>query len=176
LLGLASLALPFIDLGSDVGRIEFGELLFAEIGLLVAGLLFLLPFHPNSNAVKRVALGITLMLLFTLVEARKGFMDDYDMKEIAVFIKSKMDEGIPVANIGKYHGQYQFLGRLEKPIVEFKDKHDRIGDFKISHPDALFISYQHKNENTLPEGSKICFSHDYRGKEVVLWQMGAQLP
>ncbi|MEI7850826.1 MAG: glycosyltransferase family 39 protein [Kiritimatiellales bacterium] len=176
LLGLVALALPFIDLGGDVGRIEFGDILFAETGLLVAGFLFLLPFNPNSNVVKRVALGMTLVLLFALVEAKKSLMDDYDVKETAVFIKSKMDEGLSVANIGKYHGQYQFLGRLNKPITALDSGPDVILNFAAGHPGALFISYQHEDENTLPKGSKTCFSHEYRGKNVILWQMGTQLP
>ena len=176
LLGLVALVIPFIDLGGDVGRIEFGDILFVEIGLLVAGSFFLLPFHPNSNVVKRVAVGMTLMLLFTLIEARTGFMDDYDVKETAVFIKGEMDKGRPVANIGKYHGQYQFLGRLTQPITALNSKTNNVLNFAVSHPDALFISYQHAEKSTLPEGAKICFSNEYRGKEVVLWQMGTQLP
>lgn len=171
LLGLVAFALPFINMGGDVGNIEQGDTLFASLGLLTAGLLLLLPFRSTSRAVKRIALCLTLVLLCALVEAKKNFMDDYDMKETAVFIKNKMDEGCPVAHIGKYHGQYQFLGRLEKPIVVLNNKPDEIQDFAASHPEALFISYQHEGESTLPNGSKICFSHEYRGQTVVLWEL-----
>ena len=176
LLGLAVLMIPFINLGGDVGQLEYSDTLYAAIGLLVAGILFLLPFRPDSHIVKRVALGMTLVLLFSLVEARKGFMDDYDVKEAAVFIKGKMDEGLPVANVGKYHGQYHFLGRLTQPITALNSKTNVVMDFAASYPNALFISYQHVEKNTLPEGAKICFSHEYRGNSVVIWQMGARLP
>ena len=176
LLGLAALVIPSIDLGGDVGRLDYGDTLYTTIGLLVAGLLFLLPFRSTSHTVKRVALGMTLMLLFTLIEAKKSFMDDYDLKETAVFIKGKMDNGLPIANIGKYHGQYQFLGRLDKPITALSNKTNVVMDFAASHPGTLFISYQHTGENKLPEGAKICFSNEYRGNDVVLWQMDKKLP
>ncbi len=176
LLGLVALAVPFFDLGGDVGRLEHGDTLFAATGLLVAGLFLLRPFRSTSHAFKRVAIGMTLVLLCALVEAKKSFMDDYDMKETAVFIKGKMDEGLPVANIGKYHGQYQFLGRLNKPITALDSGSDAILDFAASHPGTLFISYQHEGKTTLPENSKIRFSHEYRGKSVILWQMGNQIP
>jgi 4-amino-4-deoxy-L-arabinose transferase-like glycosyltransferase len=176
LLGFVALAVPFFDLGGDVGRLEHGDTLFAATGLLVAGLFLLLPFRSTSHTFKRVAIGMTLVLLFALVEAKKSFMDDYDMKETAVFIKGKMDEGLSVANIGKYHGQYQFLGRLNKPITALDSGTNTISDFAASHPGALFISYQHEYENTLPEGSKICFSHEYRGKSVIFWQVANRIP
>ena len=176
LLGFAALAIPFIDLGGDVGRLEHGDTLYAAIGLLVAGLFLLLPFRSTSHTFKRVAIGMTLVLLFALVEAKNSFMDDYDIKETAVFIKGKMDEGLSVAHIGKYHGQYQFLGRLNKPITALNRETNAIPNFAASHPGALFISYQHADEKELPEGSKICFSHEYRGKSVILWQMNTRLP
>jgi len=174
-LGLVALALPLVDLGGDVGHLKQGSTLFAATGLMVAGLFLLLPFRTTGHTVKRVALGTTLVLLFSLVEAKKNFMDHYDIKETAVFIKGKMDEGVPVAHIGKYHGQYQFLGRLEKPIAVIKNRPAEIQDFATNHPGTLFISYPHK-QDAPPEGAKIRFSHEYRGNEVVLWQMGDQLP
>jgi hypothetical protein len=51
-----------------------------------------------------------------------------------------------------------------------------ISDFSASHPEALFISYQHDGENMLPKDSKIYFSHEYRGKNVILWQMENRIP
>jgi hypothetical protein len=55
---------------------------------------------------------------------------------------------------------------LERTILEFSAR----------HPTALFISYQHANENRLPEGAKICFSHKYRGKNVLVWELEKRLP
>ena len=175
LLGLVALAAPLIDMGGDVGFMEPGDTMFASLGLLIAGLLLLLPFRSTGGTVKRIALCLTLVLLCGLIEAKTHFMDDYDMKETAVFIKGEMDKGRPVANIGKYHGQYQFLGRLNNPIAVLGST-DSIMEFAADHPDALFISYQHADENQLPEGSKICFSHEYRGKFVVLWEFPSSRP
>jgi 4-amino-4-deoxy-L-arabinose transferase-like glycosyltransferase len=177
LLGLGALAAPLIDLGGDVGRLEPGDALFAAIGFLIAGLLLLLlPFRSTGHTATRIALAMTLALLCTLVEAKKNFMDDYDVKETAVFIKGKMDAGIPVAHVGKYHGQYQFLGRLSQPITVLSGATETLLAFSASHPTALFISKQRGKENELPEGARIVFSQEYRGKRLLLWQMGPRLP
>jgi 4-amino-4-deoxy-L-arabinose transferase-like glycosyltransferase len=171
LLGLTALAAPFIDRVCDIGFIEQGDTLLAALGLLGGGLFLLLPVRSVGSAAKRIALSLTLILLCGLIEARQHFLDSYDMKETAAFIKTKMDQGLPVANIGKYHGQFQFLGRLEKPVAVLQGDSEEIADFAISHPGALFISYPRKNES-LPDNAKIMYSQKYRGKSVVLWQLG----
>lgn len=168
LLGLLALATPYVDLGGDVGIMEPGDTLFASLGFLLAGLLLLLPFHSTGSSVRRVAIGLTLALLCGLIEAKTHFMDDYDVKETASFIKNEMDAGCAVAHIGKYHGQYQFLGRLDHPIAVLQDKPDVIMEFAAQHPNALFISYPHKHK-ALPEDAKIRYTHGYRGNNVVLW-------
>jgi 4-amino-4-deoxy-L-arabinose transferase-like glycosyltransferase len=176
LLGLAALAVPLIHLGGDVGQLESGDTLFAAIGFLLAGLLLLLPFRSTGHTVKRIALTMTLALLCGIIDAKQSLMDNFDIKETAVFIKSKMDAGIPVAHIGKYHGQYQFLGRISQPITVLSGETKTLLEFSARHPKALFISYQHANENRLPEGAKICFSHKYRGKTVLGWELEKRLP
>jgi len=173
LLGLAALAAPLIDVGGDVGIMEQGDTLFASMGLLTGGFFLLLPIRSVGSAVKRIGISLTLILLFGLIEAKQHFMDDYDMKETAVFIKTKMDQGLPVANIGKYHGQYQFLGRLKKPVAVLQNNPAEIGSFATSHPGALFISYPRKNDS-LPERAQVVYTHEYRGRSVVLWQFSNQ--
>ena len=97
------------------------------------------------------------------------------MKEVAVRIKSEMDTGHTMANIGKYSGQYQFLGRLEKPIAVLDDNPDTIRNFAESNPDPVFISYKHEISE-LPEGASVRFIHEYRGRNVMLWEMNPGRP
>jgi 4-amino-4-deoxy-L-arabinose transferase-like glycosyltransferase len=169
LLGIAAWAAPYIDMGGDVGIMEKGDTLFASIGLLLGGTLLLLPFKSPGVAVRRIALSLTLILLCGLIEAKNHFMDDYDLKETATFIQGKMDEGCSVAHVGKYHGQYQFLGRLTKPLTVLEGNPESLLDFSNQNPSALFVSYL-RAKDTLPEGAIIRHAHEYRGKTVVLWQ------
>lgn len=101
-------------------------------------------------------------------------MDSFNIKDASVFLKTKMDEGLPVANMGQYHGQYHFLGRLTRPITELNKQTDTYEGFEVLHPGTLFISYQHEDEDTLPEKANVCFTHEYRGKNVVFWQFPSQ--
>jgi 4-amino-4-deoxy-L-arabinose transferase-like glycosyltransferase len=173
--GLAALALPFTKFGAGLVDRESVSTWIISFGLLFAGLPILFPFRSTGNTVRKLALCMTLVLIFALFEANKCFLHGYDMKDVAVRIKSEMDAGRSVAHLGKYHGQFHFLGRLTKPITVLNNDQNSILDFAKLHPGALFISYQ-KKESTLPEGSEICFTHRYRGKtSVVLWRMGTDL-
>lgn len=168
LLGLAALALPFITLGTDVGRLEPGSTRFAATGLLAAGLLLLvLPFRSTGGIAKGIALSTVLILLFGLVEANGSFMKSYDIKKMAVFIKSKMDEGRVMAHVGPYHGQYQFLGRLIRPLPIVKNNREAVRNFVIGNPDCILISYVRTNE--IPDNADIYYRQKFRGKTAVLW-------
>jgi len=170
LLGLVALVIPFFNLGPDVGKLPAGSTAFASAGLLTAGLLLLLvPFRTAERSVMQIAIGLTLILILGLVDAKKSLMEEYNLKKVSLQIKHEMDAGRMVVNTGKYHGQYQFLGRLEKPIVVIDGKPETAVHFAQNNPGAIFITYQHDDENKLPENARICFMQNYRGKNVVLW-------
>jgi 4-amino-4-deoxy-L-arabinose transferase-like glycosyltransferase len=177
LFGAAAWIAPYVNLGGDVGVMEHGDTLFASIGLLISGtLLLFLPFRTVGDSVRRIVLCLTLVLVCSLVEARKNFLDDYELKETSAFIKTKMDAGYSVAHTGKYHGQYQFLGRLNQPITVLNGRENDIFSFSSDHPTALFISYQRKGENKLPPDALVRFTHEYRGKYVLLWEFPGHRP
>jgi 4-amino-4-deoxy-L-arabinose transferase-like glycosyltransferase len=176
LLGLIAPILPLINFGEDIGQLPSGSTYIASAGLLIAGLFLLIPSRSPDRAATRLALGITAVLLFGLCQAGKSFIEQYRMKEVAMRIKSEMDAGRTVANIGNYHGQYQFLGRLEKPIIETEEQSpEDINRFVNSHSGALFISYKHET-NELPDGANVRYIHAYRGRNVILWDRNPDRP
>lgn len=174
LFGLTAWGVQFIDMGGDLGPLDAGDTRFITTGFMMAGLLLLLPFHSSTLAARRITLCTVLILFCTFFQCKEGFMDSFNIKDASVFLKTKMDEGLPVANMGQYHGQYHFLGRLTQPITELDKKTDTYEEFESNHPGTLFISYQQEDEDTLPEKAKVCFTHEYRGENVVFWQFPGQ--
>jgi len=175
LLGLIALSLPFINFGADIGNLQHGATQIASTGLLLAGLLLLVPFRSTSHAVMRLAFSVSIVLIFGLCEAGKSFLHQYRIKDVAMHIKSEIDAGRTVANIGKYHGQYQFLGRLQKPIAVLDEDPQTLNSFATSNPSVVFISYKHERSE-LPEGADIRYIHEYRGRSVMLWEMKPNRP
>jgi len=64
----------------------------------------------------------------------------YDLKPVAEKVKSFQEQGIPVAYVHNYQGQFHFLGRLTQPI-EVVPREDRV-QWAVDHPEGYLISVQ----------------------------------
>ncbi len=88
----------------------------------------------------------------------------YDIKPMARSIKQLQDEGRVVANLATYHAQYQFLGRLEGPLVELHGA--EIAPWLAAHPDAYAVIYLKDREDVSAIHAR--YKQAYRGGEVML--------
>ncbi len=91
--------------------------------------------------------------------ARPALAPQYDIRPLALAIRAVQDEGRPVANIATYHAQYQFLGRLERPLVELRG--DEAARWLADHPHGYAVVYLKDRQrfDTLPARHK----QAYRG-------------
>ena len=92
----------------------------------------------------------------------------FDLSRIALKIGNLQKQGNLVVHIGKYHGQFHFLGRLQQEIkvVDCRD----IDDGQTNISEAVIISYKRQPV----EGVGLIYTQQYRGKYVALWD-GAKL-
>jgi 4-amino-4-deoxy-L-arabinose transferase-like glycosyltransferase len=93
------------------------------------------------------------------VLAPRGF----DVTDMAQRLKQLETAGTPVAHIGKYHGQYQFVGRLERPLDVIGG--GEIGRWALAHPEGRLVAYFRP-----PHGDAISGEYEqrYRGRRVIL--------
>ncbi len=117
-----------------------------------------------------VSAGVTLALLgagtLALVQlaAMRSIEPLYDIRPMARAIKAVQDEGQVVANIATYHAQYQFLGRLEAPLVELRGAD--VAPWLASHPDAYAVVYLKDRKNLAAVTAR--HKQAYRGGAAVL--------
>ena len=88
----------------------------------------------------------------------------YDVKPLAQAIRIVQKEGRPVANLATYHAQYQFLGRLEAPLVQLRGP--EAASWLAAHPEAYAVVYL-KDEGALAS-IRARHRQAYRGGAVVL--------
>ena len=94
----------------------------------------------------------------------------YDVTAAAGQIALLKREGRPVAHVGKYHGQYQFLGRLDEPLEVIRG--DEIVEWFERNPDGVVVAYH----RTLPELSAgPLFTQRFRGRTLGIWPRDAAL-
>ena len=142
-----------------------------KLGLLVAGILLIggstaaYFWHrnkPRSLVILGLA-GAVLPMVAQLAVAPLIYPAN-DVRPMALAIRQGQDQGITVAHAGKYHDQYHFFGRLQKPLVAVPN--EALTSWLIQHPQAWAVLYL-RNKEVLTS-KEILATQPYRGKTVVL--------
>ncbi|MDP1645000.1 MAG: glycosyltransferase family 39 protein [Thiobacillus sp.] len=108
-------------------------------------------------------LGAVTLILVQLA-ASQSIDPLYDIKPMAQAIRQVQAQGLPVANAAKYHAQYQFLGRLEAPLVELQGA--ELTRWLAVHPEGYAVIYlkDRQSLDAIPARHK----QAYRGGAAVL--------
>ncbi len=117
-----------------------------------------LPAVPNL-----ALLGAAALALLQL--AAKPSIDPlYDIKALALAIGEVQAQGLPVANAARYHAQYQFLGRLQAPLLELHGA--ELKRWLAEHPEGYAVIYLKDRQglDAIPARHK----QAYRGGAAVL--------
>jgi hypothetical protein len=91
-----------------------------------------------------------------------GAGSSYDMHPMANAIRQLQERGVAVANVGKYHAQFQFAGRLEQPIAQINP--NELPDWLEKNPGGAVVIYVSRKRKPVES----LFSQPYRGETAVL--------
>ena len=125
-----------------------------------------IPPAPRPAAQVAVLAGLSAVMVAALhLTLGPPLGKTYDLRPLAARIGAWERDGIPLAHFGKYHGQYQFLGRLEKPmaVIGVVDPDER--DWLARHPGGKVVSYR----KTPIESPSPVYIQPYRGGYVIVW-------
>jgi 4-amino-4-deoxy-L-arabinose transferase-like glycosyltransferase len=152
-------------LGAQIGAarwlIDVPALGGAALGLW--GIALLIPRRPTLE--HAVALVATLSILTVLTAdwaVIRAAGHAYDLRPIAHHLKHLEEHQLPVAHLGKYHGQFQFLGRLQHTPDILGE--DQIAAWFERHPNGRLILYF----KTLPTTLTCEFQQRFAGRMVAV--------
>jgi 4-amino-4-deoxy-L-arabinose transferase-like glycosyltransferase len=135
----------------------------AATGALAAALLLA---QPCSIAAGAALLGTATV--GTVVALQAGFGSAvayaYDVHPVARHLAAVQGQGQPVAHIGKYHGQFQFPGRLRQPLQVIAE--EGVADWAVRNPGGVVVGYTEPDE---APASPTRLSQRYRGQTVHVW-------
>lgn len=137
-------------------------------GLTVSGLgMLLLIFPPRSLAGSVRSLLLCSVALFVIIHVGiiRVAMPAYDLRPMSAAIARAQQAGLPIAHVGKYIGQFQFLGRLHQPLTVISPQ--AITAWANSHPNGRIVVYYRKWH--AEDAGHAEFAQAYRGLGVVLW-------
>jgi len=139
-------------------------------GLLsIVAALVLLVLRPGSigEAVRHMAFGSVFLVVIIHLGLVRAAAPAYDLEAVAQRIRHYQAAGRPVANVGKYHGQFQFLGRLAEPLVSVG-----AGDaaaWAKANPDGYLVFYAGVSDLPLA-GSELSQAYRTRAEGIRIWQ------
>jgi len=91
----------------------------------------------------------------------------YDLRPLAARLAEWQGQGIALANFGKYHGQYHFLGRLTKPIAVVGLQSGDEKAFLAAHPTGRIVAY-HDALPKRPEARPVAVFR-FRSRLIAVW-------
>lgn len=164
ILGALVVALPILPLGPKVAAAAAG---IAPLwGLLPLGLGLAAAWRPPKAMSSKILVlaGLAAVLVVSVhLSLRPLLATNYDLAPLAKRLAAWEAEGRPLANSSKYQGQFDFLGRLKKPIAILGVKNAKT--WAEANPRGEVISYHDK----LPAGLTPDYVQPYRGKYIAVW-------
>ena len=112
--------------------------------------------------------GLTTLTLSFVTVLSIGFSGaahrSYDLKPIARYLAELEKHGRPIAYVGDYHGEFHFLGRLQRPFTEIPLGAERI--WIRRHPGGKVIQ---ELRYVPADVDRAEFIQPYRGETLAVW-------
>jgi 4-amino-4-deoxy-L-arabinose transferase-like glycosyltransferase len=164
LLGGALLLAASGQIASLSSQVEQLPPLWPGVLLVLLALAVWLAGRRGFPAVPGLAvLGVGMLVLLQFAVMR-SIGPLYNIKPMALAIRQVQEFGVPVAHAAKYHAQYQFLGRLEKPLVALQGV--ELTRWLAAHPEAYVVVYVKDQQRLV--GINARHQQKYRGGAAVL--------
>jgi 4-amino-4-deoxy-L-arabinose transferase-like glycosyltransferase len=128
-----------------------------------------IPFFWLRPGLVRALRGTVLAMWLGTLTLYLGVVDlmapRYRLGPLAVQLADLQRGGHAIAWLGKYHGQFQFLGRLQEPVQSLPDARG-LRDWLAAHPRGYVLV---KYPVARPEAPPSLSVQPYRGGSLVLW-------
>lgn len=141
-----------------------------EAGVAVAGIgsaLILIRFDNIRLETFKFAAAGALVVAVSMAGPSQSVWSAYDLRPTGAWLKQLQVRGVPIAHVGLYHGQYQYLGRLTRPLEVMNPEH--LADWFARHPDGRAILYVEAGDPVLARAE---FSQRFRSKALAIVRAG----
>lgn len=130
--------------------------------ILIVGCLATLRITSSRSVIAALS-ALSIALLAALHVPLLALRPTFETGRIAEFLRQAERAGTPVAILGDYEGQFNFAGRLARPIEELN--HTTALRWAVAHPDGLLITVP---QSVASEATPALVAR-YRGREAVIW-------
>ncbi len=143
---------------------------YCSVVLIAAGLI--LPAVDRLTGRTGHALLLSSLGVILVVVLHAGLIDTlahYDMRDFSAHLARLQRSGIPIAHVGKYHGTFNFLGRLERPLEVISN--EQVLPWVSRHPGGYVIA---KDDDLQPgNGDAPEYESPYGLHILKIWKAGS---
>jgi 4-amino-4-deoxy-L-arabinose transferase-like glycosyltransferase len=111
---------------------------------------------------------MTTLTVLNIVVLQAGILnvaaEFYDIKPLSAYLAQVQEKGYPIANAARYEGQYQFVGRLQKPLEVITE--EEVAGWLASHSRGRVVRYFRQWPQDI--GQQVEFEQPFRGQFVVV--------
>jgi 4-amino-4-deoxy-L-arabinose transferase-like glycosyltransferase len=135
-------------------------------GAALAGLgLLVLVWRPRSRlaSLELLSAASAAAVVVMLAAVGRSAAPRYDVSRVATLLKKIETDGHAIAHAGRYRGEYQFAGRLAKPLEVIQP--EDVDRWFSRHPDGWVVVYSSRSLALEPEDE---LRHDFRGGVVAV--------
>jgi 4-amino-4-deoxy-L-arabinose transferase-like glycosyltransferase len=137
-------------------------LLLAALGTALA------PWRDGVRAVAVIGSASVLAMAGLYAGFGRVAFDVYDLHPVSQHLGSVQQAGLPVAHSGKYHGQFQFIGRLTRPLAVVEGRQPLLV-WAAAHPQGRVVLYS-RRPLTHDGGAQAAFGQKFKGGFVEVWR------
>jgi len=169
LLGAALIALPLLP---DLVRLPEGGGIDGAWGMLpLAACVALLALPASGSPWRPLALSVAGVVAVHLALAPM-LGAGFDMRPVGRELARWQAEGYDIAHSAKYHGQYNFAGRLRRPVATIGLDKKETEAWMAAHPKAKIISYRKRLPERWQPGAAPDLVLPFRSRYVLVWDAG----
>ncbi|MBN8736965.1 MAG: glycosyltransferase family 39 protein [Xanthomonadales bacterium] len=166
----AAVALFALPLVADAGKLHSHWLRDVSVVCAPFGVLYLLlgalVMLPGRGELRRIAIASLIGTVGAYALFALALYPAFDMRPAAQVLARAEAEGHAIGNLGLYDGQFEFAGRMTRPIERLFEG-QALQDWAARHPRGLVIEYPSRLDADDLRYARLV--QPYRGVWLVIW-------
>ncbi len=122
--------------------------------------------HRSVTVLAGLSVVLTVAAHFLLAPM---FARNYDIKTLAIKLGDWERQGVHLAHMNKYHGEFNFLGRLKTTMTIVGNQDPDMEIWLQAFPNGKAVSYHYKKPDINQDDAKPVYMQPYKGKFIAIW-------
>ena len=151
---------------------EMSPLVGVVLGIIGIGIAWL-PAARMEQRLSNISVSSLMLVVFAILIIGWQFNPANDVRPVAQVLARAEQAGRPIAHLGDYQGEYQFAGRLRRPLTVVDKAY--LASWARQYPNGLVVTAPGGAPPRLRSGARPVFRAELARGQVLIWNADAFL-